>query len=420
MTKILVTGTTTYSDNRGVSAMAACTVKILRKHIPNAEIVIWHSEACKRSSPTTYERDVRLVKERSAYGYFLRQPLRLSLCALWGGLRKWGDAKLLMGEKVLREYRDADLIVSLNYGDAFTDNYGKLEALSIFSQNWLNGLSNKPVVFFPQSIGTFDTELTRTLARAVLNRSKAIMAREKITEKYLKEIGVNRRLIHLVPDTAFILDPSDDRRTEEILSSEGLQINLKNKAESIVGISVNPGIALFSRVPEKRELYVGTMVKLVDYLTDKIGATVVFVPNVTVVDGPDTRTLGNTIRNLAKHKEKVISINGDYAAEELKGVIKQCDLFIGSLTHTMIAAASLNILTIAISYSHKTPGVMELVGLGDYVIDFKELSFDALVSKIEKAWSNRENIREILTPRIETIKKKVLSSGELVKNVLFS
>lgn len=420
MTKILITGATTYSDNRGVSAMAACTIKILRKYVPNAEITIWHSEVCRRLAPTTYETDVKVIKERSAYGYFLKIPFRLFFCALWAALRKLGNAKILMSEKVLKEYRDVDLIISLNYGDAFTDIYGKVESFSIFSQNLLNFLSEKPVVFFPQSIGPFNMGLTKVLAKSILNKSKLVMAREEITKKYLSDMGINEHLIHLIPDTAFLLEPAGDKRVKEILSGEGLLIDLKTKKEPIVGISVNPVMAYFSKTQKKWQQYLNTMVKLTNYLVEKVGAIVVFVPNVTLVEGFDTRSLGNLIRDKVKHKERVISINGEYAAEELKGIIKQCDFFIGSLTHTMIAATSMNVPTIAIAYSHKTPGVMELVGLGDYVINFSDLSLELLVSKIEKVWSNKEKIKKDLMRRTKKINEKVLSSGELIKNLYFS
>lgn len=418
MAKILITGTTTYSDNRGVSAMAAGTVKILKKHVPDAKIVIWHSEVCRRSAPTTYETDVKVIKERSAYGYFLKIPFRLFFCALWAALRKLGDAKILMSEKVLREYRDADLIISLNYGDGFANIYGLVESFSIFSQNLLNDLSKKPVVFFPQSIGPFDSGLTRTLARSVLNKSKLIMVREHITKKYLKEIRVKENLVHFVPDTAFLLEPADDRRVKKILSNEGLRADLKIKARPIIGISVNPAIAQFAKVPERRELYLGTMAKLVDYLVKNLNAVVIFVPNVTLAKGFDTRSLGNLIRERTEHKDSVVSINGDYTAEELKGVIKQCDLFIGSLMHTVIASISMNIPSVAIAYSHKASGIMESVGLGDYVIHFRDLSFDSLVAKTRKAWVNRDKIKRDLAPKTRKAKEQLLASGKLVKDLL--
>lgn len=416
MTKILVTGTTTYSDNRGVSAMAASTVKILRKFVPNAEIVIWHSESSKRSSPTTYETDVKLVRERSAAEFYLKIPVRLLLCLMWRAVHDvFGDANVLMGEKLLKEYRDADLIVSLNFGDGFTDNYGMFESATLFSQNLLNHLSKKPVVYFPQSIGTFNTKPTRWLAKALLNRSKSIMVREKITKEYLKSIGVKKALVRSIPDTAFLLEPVEDALAKKILSDEGLQIESK---KPIIGISVNPFIAQFSRVPEKREAYLDTMAKFIDHFVERMGAVVVFVPNVTFPAKFDTRSLANLIRDRTKHKESVVSIKGEYTAEELKGIIKQCDLFVGSLMHTVIASVSMNVPSIAIAYSHKAFGIMEMVGLGDYVVHFRDLSLDVLVAKAEKAWADREKIRRDLEPRTKQVKEQVLASGELVRELL--
>ena len=418
MTKILITGTTTYSDNRGVSAMAAGMIKILRKYVPNAEIVIWHSEVCRRSVPTTCETNVKVIKERSAYGYFLKIPFRLFFCALWAALRKLGDVRVLMSERVLKEYRDADLIISLNYGDGFADIYGSLESFSIFSQNLLNHLSKKPVIFASQSIGPFNTGLTRTFARSLLNRSKLVMVREDITRKYLKKIGVKENLVRFFPDTAFLLEPADDKRVKKIFSNEGLRINFKKKMQPIIGISVNPSIAQFAKVPEKLEFYLDTMAKLVDFLINDLNAVVVFVPNVTLVEGFDTRSLGNLIRERTEHKDRVISINGDYTAEELKGIIKQCDLFVGSLMHTIIASISMNIPSVAIAYSHKTFGIMETVGLGDYVIHFRDLSFDMLVSKTREAWADRNKIKKSLKPKTKRARKQLLSSGKLIKDLL--
>ena len=305
MEKIFITGTTTYADNRGVSAMASSTVKILRKYIPNVEIRIWHTfpESYTRSFPTTYETNAKIIKDNNAYEHILKLPLRLFRCVLWRSLRKMGfNINILMNEKVLREYTTTDLIINLNFGDVFTDNYGKVTSFSIFCQNLLNVFSGKPVVFFPQSIGTFNTRLTKALAKFILNRSKLIMVREKITSRYLQDIGVNERLIYLVPDTAFLLEAASDEKVEEILIDKSLTNDLIKK-EVIIGISVNPSIAHFSKASERQELYVDTISRLVDYLVEKMNAIIIFVPNVTFDKGFDTRALGNLIREKTKYKD---------------------------------------------------------------------------------------------------------------------
>ncbi len=420
MTKIFITGTTTHADNRGVSAMASSTIKIIKKYVPNSKITMWHTfpESYTRSFPTTYETNAKIIRDSNAYEHLLKLPLRLFRCVLWKSLHQIGfNINILMSEKVLREYTTTDLIINLNFGDAFTDNYGKIVSFSIFCQNLLNVFSGKPVVFFPQSIGTFNTRLTKALAKFILNRSKLIMVRENATRRYLKDIGVNERLIHFVPDTAFLLDSANDKKVEKILTKEGLTNDLAKK-EAIIGISVNPSIAHFSKTPEKQELYVDTISRLIDYIVKKMDAVVIFVPNVTFEKGFDTRALGNLIQEKTKHKDKVVSINGEYTAEELKGVIGQCDMFIGSLTHTVIAAISMNVPAIALAYSHKTLGIMNSIGLGGYVIDFREMDFDGLISKINEVWENREEIRRDIEPKIEAQKELVLSCGELVKDLL--
>jgi len=416
MKNILITGTTIYADNRGVSAMAAVTTRILKDNFPDSKIVIWHTfpESSTRSSPTTDENCVDVIIDKDPYKYILKLPFRLLVCILWATFSKFGvNFKFFISDRILREYANADMIISLNFGDVFTDNYGPIRSFSMIFQNLISVFSGKPVIFFPQTIGPFNTKITKTLAKYILNRSHLIMAREIFTEKYLIDLGVDKNLIRFVPDTAFLLEASNNTKVNSILEKEGF--GNYSKDQVVIGMSLNPSVPSFSGAHGKKEEYEYILCKVVDYLIDKLNAIVIFVPNVTH-NGVDTRSFGNSIRENILQKDRVISINGEYTAEELKGIIGRCDLFIATLTHTFIAAVSMNVPAIAIAYGAKTLGIMRLVGVEKYIINFNDLDLNTMISKVDDAWENRDSIKMLMLPKIESMNKDLISSGKLLES----
>ena len=73
---------------------------------------------------------------------------------------------------------------------------------------------------------------------------------------------------------------------------------------------------------------------------------------------------------------------------------------LGRLCMANILAISMNVPTIGLSYSHKYLGIIELVGQEKYVCDFRTVTFDELVSKINNAWYNREKIKNELATKV--------------------
>ncbi|MBA7502783.1 hypothetical protein ES706_01377 [subsurface metagenome] len=324
---------------------------------------------------------------------------------------------------ILREYKRADVIISL-HGDSYSDDYHAFDipwlpsSFLPWAQIFWGILLRKPVVIYPQSIGPFKTRLTRFLARVALNKTRVIMARGQITYEYLRGIGIDEARMHLVVDSAFLLEPSPPERVEEILSTE----NINKNTAPLIGMSISQSIIQFSGFKERGERrgsYITLMAQVVDYLVNKLDATIVFVPSVI---GPskelDDRIIGHEVFSKVKHKDRVIKITNEYTPEEFRGVVGHCDLFIGARMHANIAALSMHVPTIAIGFSHKTPEIMMSVGQDKYICDIKGVTFEELVSKIDDAWHNREKIREDLESSVKVMRENLISTIGLIKQLL--
>jgi polysaccharide pyruvyl transferase WcaK-like protein len=199
-------------------------------------------------------------------------------------------------------------------------------------------------------------------------------------------------------------------------------INKSNKL--LIGMSVSKIIARYGFLDlkdneERYKGYIDIMSKVVEYLIKNLNATVIFVPHVIGPWSNDDRTVADDIINLVKDKHKCISIKGEYTTEEVKGIIGECDMFIGARMHATIASTSMFVPTIAIAYSSKTHGIIrEMLGQERYVLDIKNLDYNTLIPKIDDVWNNKEKIKRDLESKMDKIKERALFNAELVRDLV--
>jgi len=420
MTNILLINTNC-SWNKGSAAQVISTTKTLSRLISDANFTIisgipeLDSELCDRHNIKVigsrgkrhFSKDSRLLKLFNLTGSLLR-------CMLWSNLCKIGlEANKLIDEEILREYHKSDLIVDLS-GDTISDK-GTYSFISLFGI-LIGILLKKKIAIYSQSIGPFK-EITMPIARFALNKADLIVVREKVTKDYLKEIGVSNPSTHLAAEIAFLLEPAPPKKVHEIFLKE----NMDKKNGPLIGIGAS--VFIYEAFKSKKNVYVTLMANIADYLIEKFNAQVVFISHVIIPPKSgyrDDRSVAKEIYQLARNKNRIKLIKGDYSPEELKGIIGRCDLFIGARMHSNIASISMHVPTVALAWSHKYHGIMKMVEQEKYVCDIRTTTFDELVAKIDGAWSNREEIIKKLASKTTELEESALYSGRLVKRLIQS
>ena len=148
----------------------------------------------------------------------------------------------------------------------------------------------------------------------------------------------------------------------------------------------------------------------------KFDGVVVFVPHVTHCGKPDARALAHSIKEESLAPPgRVVSVEGEYTAQELKSVIGLSSVFIGALMHTLIAAVSQGIPSIGIGYSSKTKDLLSSVGLGDYAVDIRSIHPERLCELLDDIWINRERIADRLGTEARALRHDALMSGKLLR-----
>lgn len=404
MTRILMIGT--YSSlNKGDAAMQISAMRALSKFSHDIDFILLTPFPEIDSRRYT---NIKIVKTHRL------RPLKflplLFKCVLWATLYKYFNfnIKKFLDENELQEYDKADLILHIA-GDAYGEVYSILGVVSHSFIILLGKLLDKPVIIFAQSLGPFIT--TKFLARCVLNKVDLITVREKISKNYLQIIGVYKPPIYLTADLSFLIKPVTEGRAREILSEEGIDVSDK----PLISISISQLAA--GHYKRGYDKFIELIGRIVDYVASELNATVILLPHVIgPCDKKDDRIIAKQIYSLAKWKGKIKAILNELSPEEIRGILRYCDLFIGTRMHANIAAISMCVPTIALAYSHKTYGIMEMLGQEEWVCDIRTLNYETLILKVNKMLRRRKDIITGLRSKVRVAQELALLNAKLVKN----
>lgn len=417
-----------YSRNKGDQSILIGTIDAIKKVIPTSEIVV-----STYDSAFTVDRDVKWVdwifdfKDVVGKGlpkkiiWIIQNLIWIIQISIWLIIEKYLKINrfLLMSEEKrrrLQPFKDADIVISCG-GGYITDNYGgPLPLFFVLYEIFLAIALRKDVMIYSQSIGPFNKKISKLATKYVLNKVKLITCRESISKEVLLNIGVNKPTVFITADPAFYLIPANKKRINEILDNEGV---IKGKKQNLIGISLrNWWYPSFSDPDVRHNNYLKIISRVSDYLIKYLNAEIIFIPMDIKDTSTDDRVLALEIIHMMDCQKDVKLIRGEYTPEELKGVIGEMDLFIGTRFHSIIFATAMQVPVVSIMYEHKAMGIMKMLNLERYVCDINELDQNELILKINEAWSNKDEIRTLLKANLSILKELDLINANFVNQLI--
>jgi polysaccharide pyruvyl transferase WcaK-like protein len=117
--------------------------------------------------------------------------------------------------------------------------------------------------------------------------------------------------------------------------------------------------------------------------------------------------------------DAVTMLPTNLSAAQTKHCIARCEAFVGSRTHSTIAAMSSLVPTVSLAYSVKAPGINTMV-FGDtrYCIAPQCQTPEHVSCVLKEALAARTEIRDMLAARIPEIQQKAWIAGEYLARVL--
>jgi len=276
-----------------------------------------------------------------------------------------------------------------------------------------------PYVFMPQAWGPFTKSFSQQAIRHMAERAVLLYARDKTSLQYLRSIrNIPPEKFELAPDIALKFRPSQILKHLEPLETSGLLI----KGTRLVGICPNIGIYRFT---ERQGIgpnnpYVRWLADVGNKILAETDATLVLFPHSIdmLLWRKDDRYVCRFVQRALQKTERVRVFLEPCSADTLKLLIQQLDLLIGSRFHSIIAALSFCVPTVAMGWSHKYEEVMNDAGVGELAFSYETMNNGAAITAVLETWADRKQVRHRLQESVPLLQRKVNHVFDRVAHIL--
>lgn len=416
-TKIVIMGTSTSSQNRGVLALGTSLAGLCVKTMPGASVTLLlnhhkhehvrmflngREESLRvipcRLSPRSSPRDhlAGIVLAAALYKFLPLAPLRRAIAARV----PW-----------IAALREAHLVGDIRGGDSFSDIYGLSRFIKGFLMAWTALAVHGTMVQFPQTYGPYKHAISRVLARYLLRRSATIIARDRLSQEVAQKLVGPGHQVLLSPDVAFSLTarapvpPALDPPLDGPVPRDVIGINVN-------GLMYNGGYTRQNMFGLQLD-YAAMLPRLITALLREHTGEIWLVPHTFGKPGSvesDPEASRKVIAALDEtSRRRVRLVTEEYDQHQIKGVIGQCAFFIGSRMHSCIAALSQGVPCVGVAYSMKFSGVFDSVGMRDWVVDGRTVDTEAALARILELFRARDQVRSALSQSADAARATLLT-----------
>ena len=391
MKTIYLTGHNNF-NNRGCEAIVRSTIKLLNQNCNSIRFIVPSNNVI---------RDAKQWPDAKKYGViFVKYKINFFLKILWKiqkilNLNNF-DFFNYYPKSLKSIYEKVDLFLSIG-GDNYSLDY--TYPSHIIYQDKLAFMMKKPVILWGASVGKFDRmPYLIPKVRHHLSKMKAIYVRENISYLYLKE-ELKLDNVSSSCDPAFLLINEKNIAVDSFLKS------LNN--QDLIGINLSK---LLLKFKNKKVNMIDEIKNLVNDINKKYNLHVVFLPHVwndyKYDSKDDYQLLKKIYKKCLKQNLNVSLAPKELNASQVKYLISHFKIFIGARMHSVIAALSLNIPSISISYSIKSEGINEMIfGDKNLLIKSNHLNKSILINKIDDILENQKYYEKILKKKNKSFKK---------------
>jgi polysaccharide pyruvyl transferase WcaK-like protein len=419
---ICLIGASFKTGNLGVSALAESSIKCILRCWPNANITIF-TAGCRPSEHqleiSGKKLTVRVLSIRFSPKIFVAN--HFIEIVIWRLLLSIANSSLR--QKILNKKNscaavlyNADYVMEITGGDSFSDIYGMQRFTVGMLRKWLVKFYGKPLILLPQTYGPFKRKSARYAASRVLRYASLVFSRDKEGVDTAIELLADKKSedkIKCVADLAFTLDA----REPETVDLCGLE-DLPEEKTVLVGLNVSgllynggySGANMFDLKVNYRQL----VENIIELVLGHQNMKLLLVPHVFPNKGWEVESDPQACADIyellkERYPGRIFMARGEYDQGEIKSIIGKCNFFMGSRMHSCIAAISQGIPTVGLAYSKKFTGVFETVGIDKYVVDLRNCDESDVLSSIDLALREREDIASKLNDIIPGIKSEVLN-----------
>lgn len=301
---------------------------------------------------------------------------------------KAGVKNFLRGVSYARsivKFQNSDYVLDIGQGDSFADIYGHRRFRSIDRIHKEAVIFNKPYCILPQTIGPFKAaEIRRRAVRSIAN-ARMVMARDKQSFEFTRELVPLQHNLAEYIDLAFFLpyNPID-------LDSNCVHVGL-----NISALLWHGGYTRNNQFGLKDE-YKDIVCRIIEYFLDQTNVKIHLIPHVI------SYTQNNNIEDdyavaesmVRKYQSEAIILPAKFKSPvEAKSYISSMDFFMGARMHSTIAAFSSGVPVVPMAYSRKFNGLfVDTLGY-EHIVDLKVDSESDSFDKVQDFYKHRQMLK---------------------------
>jgi polysaccharide pyruvyl transferase WcaK-like protein len=373
--RVSILGASLDSGNRGVDALGASVVNLIRAIEPAARVTFHYYSSIGGTrwvgAATGQRVEVRncRLSPRSRPGEHIGLILAAAL------LYRLGVPSPARRNPWLSALLDASFIADIRGGDSLSDIYG-LRRFVLGSLPLLSALLlGRPYILLSQTYGPYRTRAARWLAALTLRRAAQVWTRDRHCIPLVEALA--DRTPDFSPDVAFTLTPVRPSHIPLEPSSAGL-----DSAPVLIGINVSGLLYMGGYTGDNmfglRANYREVVEQIITTLLDRTTATILIVPHTFGAEMEEAAGVALLQWTMRRHPGRVTRLAARLGAGEVKWLIGRTHFFVGARMHACIGALSQGVPTVGLGYSDKFIGVFESAGIGDAVVDLRTHEVDAV------------------------------------------
>lgn len=249
---------------------------------------------------------------------------------------------------------------------------------------------------FANGIGPISDPANKKLAKKVIDDADYVSVRDSDSADEMERLGVERALVHITADPAFLIEPADGTKIASMLCSMGIADN-----ERFFAISLRTMGRLKKKGGDPTdETIIAEGVRLCTETARKYGYRPMILPMQGMHDMDICRRIAEEISG------SVVYTPTD--AAELIGILSRAEFVVGMRLHSIIFASSAGVPVIGLSYDPKVKSLMRELGQEFIVaLDREQPIFsDDAMKYIDKIHDGRNAIVENLKKSAAVMREK--------------
>lgn len=300
--------------------------------------------------------------------------------------------------QVFNAIRKNDIILS-GGGTLLQDGTSTRSLMYYLSIIKLAKLFGKKVMLYGNGIGPVKGHFNRKMIKIVVNNVDVITLREKLSEKDLRGIGVNRPEIYVTADPAFTLKSSSDEKAQEFLKREGIPID-----KEIIGVCIRNWNKAFGG----EDSFIKKLAHVCDCLVKKDKA-------ILLIPMQMPRDVDISMKLIASMSERAYILQGEYSPSDILAIIGQLKAMMSMRLHSLIFSAVKRIPMIGIVYDPKVDYYLRALGMpegGD--IRNEELDEKRIFAQMIDILKNYDDWKKKLDEKTVVLERKASENDKLL------